>query len=61
MSVPLLGRSSKKKRHSRLGFLLWSWSSLFLLGGVPVEVVFEGGDQGRNPGTDLFLLEGVLP
>ncbi len=35
--------------------------NLFPPGGVPVEIIFEGGDQGGDLGTDLFLLGGVLP
>jgi hypothetical protein len=28
VSAPLVGRSSKKKRHSKIGSFLWSWSNL---------------------------------
>jgi hypothetical protein len=48
MSAPLVGHSSKKKCHSKIGSLLWNWSNLFHPSGVPVEVVFEGGGPGRR-------------
>jgi hypothetical protein len=61
VKAPLVGRNSKKKHHSRIGSFLWSWTSLFLPCGVPVGVIFEGGAQGGDLRTDLFLLGGVPP
>jgi hypothetical protein len=40
---PIGRHSSRKKRHSRIGSLLWNWSNLFSLGGVHVGAIFEGG------------------
>ncbi len=56
MSAPLVGHSSKKKRHSRIGSLLWSWSSLFPPGDVPVKSVFEGWEPRRKSKNGFFFV-----
>ncbi len=43
VNAPLVGHSSRKKCHSKIGSLLWSQSSLFSPNGVLVRAIFEGG------------------
>jgi hypothetical protein len=61
MSAPLVGRSSRKKRHSKIGSLLWSWSSLFPLGGVFIGAIFEGGTKEEIQERISFCLGELLP
>jgi len=63
MSAPLVGRNSKKKCHSRIGSLLWNWSSLFPPIGVLIGAVFErgGGTQEEIQKRISFCLGEFLP